>query len=242
MNDKQEPLFDENQTGTEKPTNGTGQTYIPCCGFCHSKYFHQFFNVTTNEVMNKVFFALTLAFYRKFKEIGPNKIDMYGPFWTYATMVFSLAVSQNIYSYMTKPEHTRFKYTIEYVPKAFMIVFVFGFFIPLFFNIIIRAFGGMIKYSKTISIYGYSQCINIFAMLLCGYPNDTYQNFLIIYGAVHSSLFLFLCLKDELRDSQGTLVYIAIGTLAACQLILVIIYKKYFFGNIYSADANYYEV
>jgi len=240
--DRQEPLLETEQAQPPQNQGSSGQTYIPCCGFCHSKYFRQFFNVNTTEVIWKVFYSVTIIFYKQFKEIAPTRIDMYGPFWTYATMVLSLAVSQNIYSYMTKPEHTRFKYTIEYVPKAFMIVYVFGFFIPFFFTIIIRAFGGMIKYSRSISIYGYSQVINVLAMLMCGYPNDTWQNFFITYGAVHSSIFLFLCLKDELKDSQGTLVYIAIGTLVVSQLILVIIYKKYFFSNIYRADANYYEV
>ena len=216
-------------------------TYVPCCGIFSAKYFAQFFNVNTSEVSWKLFYAMTIVFYKKFKLIGPNKIDMYGPFWIYATMVLSLAVSQNIYSYLTRPAHTKFVYTISYVPTAFAIVYVFGFIVPIIFNIVIRAFGGVIRYSQAITIYGYSQCINIFMMLICGYPNSSYQNFCIIYGAFHSSAFLFYCLKDELKNSAKNLVYIAIATISVMQLILVIVYKQYFFGNIYSISNQYYQ-
>ena len=213
---------------------------IPCCGIFSVRYFAQFFNVETNEVLWRLFYALSIVFYKKFKEIGPNKIDMYGPFWIYATMVLSLAVSQNMYSYLTRPAHTKFVYTISYVPTAFAIIYTFGFIIPILFAIIIKAFGGIIKYSQVITIYGYSQAINIFMMLISGYPDSTYQNFCITYGAFHSSIFLFLSMKDELKSGEKNLIYIAIGTLAVTQLVLVIVYKQYFFGNIYSINNQYY--
>ena len=243
IKDKTEKLLEEPKTDSipvgqsEKPA-----TYIPCCGICSPKYFRQFFNVKTSEVMLKLFYGLTIVFYKNFKEVGPNKIDMYGPFWIYATMVMSLAISQNIYSFLSRPEHSKFQYTIEYVPQAFMIVFLFGLMIPIVFNVIIRAFGGSIRYSHAISIYGYSQTINIIALILCCYPNASWQNFFITCGAFHSSIFLYLCLKRELVNQQGSLMYIAIFTLIVCQLVLIIFYKKFFFGNFYTANNNYYEV
>lgn len=232
---QKEPLLEEPVPPPPPPQS------VPCCGIFSAKYFAQFFNCTTAEVAWRLFYSLTVVFWRKFRLIGPGKIDMYGPVWIYATMVLSLAVSQNIYSYLTRPAHTKFVYTISYVPTAFAIVYVFGFLVPVLFNIIIRAFGGMISYAQIITIYGYSQAINIIVMLICGYPNSTYQNFCITYGALHSSIFLFLCLKDELQSSEKNLVYIAIGSLAVMQLILVIVYKQYFFGNIYNINNQYYS-
>lgn len=206
---------------------------IPLCGFCSVRYYQQFFDTTTDEVLKKVLFALTVVFYKKFNELTENRVDFYGPFWIYATIVFALAVSQNLYSYLTKPMGAGFEYTIGYVPNAFMIVYVFGIFMPVFFNVIIRAFGGYIGYFKVVSIYGYSQCINILMMILCAYPKHSAQNFFIIWGAVQSSAFLFLCLNKELEKYKGNLKYIAICTMAGCQVVLVIIYKNYFFGNLY---------
>ena len=176
---------------------------------------------------------LVILILKYFNELSPGRIDFYGPFWIMATMVFALAVSQNTYSYLTRPQDAPFEYTIGYVPNAFMIVYIFGILMPIIFNLIIRAFGGYMEYFRVISIYGYSQCINVIMMLLCAYPSTSAQNFFIIWGAVHSSAFLFLCINKELENSKGNLKYIAVCTMAGCQVVLVIIYKRYFFGNLY---------
>ena len=234
MNDKSEKLLEDDTSSEnakdEKSKNE--EVYIPCCGILSAKYFRQFFNVKSNEVILKLFYALTIVFYKNFKETSGDRIDMYGPFWIYATIVMSVAVSQNIFSFLSRPEHSKFNYTIGYVPDAFLFVFLLGFLLPIIFNIIIRAFGGDIRYSKVISIYGYSQTINILALLFCCYPDSNWQNFFITYGAFHSSIFLYLCLKRELADQELRLVYIAIATLIISQLVLVIVDKKMFFGNI----------
>lgn len=44
--------------------------------------------------------------------------------------------------------------------------------------------------TQAVMIYGYSQTVNIFCLLLCAIPNSTLQAFVIIYGAVHCSAFL----------------------------------------------------
>lgn len=212
---------------------------LPLCGFCALPYYQQYFQVTTDEVIWKIFYALTLVWYKKFRHTA-RKVDFYGPFWIYATLVFSLAASQNLYSFLSRPEHTRFKYTIEYVPKAFAVIFVFGFSVPILFNLLLRGFGGTISYTRVVSIYGYGQCVNVVTMLLCAFPDATSQNFFIAWGAVHSSLFVFLCLKEELvQTSEGNLKFIAVGAMGACQLVLILIYKKYFFGDLYRIDAYY---
>lgn len=241
--DKREHFLDQSPTlpkdqkdddlSDEEPEDEPVESGIPLCGFFSLRYYQQFFNTDTKEVLQKVIFALTVVFYKKFNELSDRRIDFYGPFWIYATIVFTLAVSQNFYSFLTKPIDQGFEYTIGYVPNAFMIVYVFGIFMPIFFNLIIRAFGGYIGYFKVVSIYGYSQCINVLMMLLCAYPKHSAQNFFIIWGAVHSSAFLFLCLNKELEQYKGNLKYIAVCTMAGCQIVLVVIYKNYFFGNLY---------
>ena len=124
--------------------------------------------------MIKLFYAFTLVFYKKFKAVSEDRVDFYGPFWIYATMVFSLSVSQNLYSFLIKPEGSSFQYSISYLPNAFTVIFIFGFLIPLFYNVILRAFGGFVSFCKMITIYGYSQSIQIVMLLLCAYPDSTF--------------------------------------------------------------------
>jgi len=220
--------FEEEMEPEEAPDNS-----IPLLGILSLRYYQQFFDTDTEEVLRKIKYALSVVLYKRFNELTRGRIDFYGPFWIYATLVFALAVSQNTYSYLTKPKDAAFEYTIAYVPNAFMIVYIFGIFMPIFFNLVIRAFGGYMEYFRIISIYGYSQCINVLMMVLCAYPKQSAQNFFIIWGAAHSSAFLFLCLHKELEKSAGNLKYIAVCTMAGCQVVLVIIYKRYFFGNLY---------
>ena len=236
----EEKLIDRNEIHTGEPTTVIREeSSIPMCGFCSFTYYQQYFDVTTKEVIYKILIALTIVAYKKFKT-NQKRPDMYGPFWIYATIVFALALSQNTYSFLTKPEHTKFVYTISYLPQAFAIIYVFGFVFPVIFNLLIRGFGGSISYMKIITIYGYGMCINVVMMLLCAYPNSTSQNFFITYGAVHSSLFLFLGIKDELLNSgEGNLKYIAVGIMAFAQVLAIVIYKKYFFGNLYRSDVYY---
>jgi len=41
-----------------------------------------------------------MPFKAKFFEINNGKADFYGPFWIYATLIFSLAASGNISGYL----------------------------------------------------------------------------------------------------------------------------------------------
>lgn len=79
-----------------------------------------------------------------------------------------------------------------------MIVYVFGFMVPVCFSMIIKAFGGAIRVLQVVTIYGYSQAINVPTLLLCAFPNAAFQNFAIVYGGLHSSVFVFLCLQNNL--------------------------------------------
>ena len=83
-------------------------------------------------------------------------------------------------------------------------------------------------------MYGYSQTTNVFCLLVCAYPNQSLQSFMIIYGAVHSSIFLFFAFNNEIGQTGGNSKYMIFTIMAAGQFVLILIYKYYFFGNLYS--------
>lgn len=93
----------------------------------------------------KILFALSLLRYKDFNRISEYKNDLYGPIWIFATIVFTICVSQNFYSYLIRPAGQKFEYSISFLPNAFMIVYVFGFMVPVCFSMIIKAFGGAIR-------------------------------------------------------------------------------------------------
>lgn len=67
---------------------------VPLCAMFKLRYYQQYFQVTTGEVMLKLIWSIVFIF-NKFVETASDKTDLYGPFWIYCTIVFSLAVSQN---------------------------------------------------------------------------------------------------------------------------------------------------
>jgi hypothetical protein len=106
---------------------------IPICGMCKKRYYQQYFQVTTQKVLVKLLYSIIFVC-NNFPEVDSDKTDLYGPFWIYATMAFTLAISQNIYSFLSRPEGMKFVYTVNYVPSAFAIIYSFGVCVPLAFN------------------------------------------------------------------------------------------------------------
>lgn len=176
-----------------------------------------------------------------FPEVDSDKTDLYGPFWIYATMAFTLAISQNIYSFLSRPEGMKFIYTVNYVPSAFAIIYSFGVFVPLAFNFLLKVLGCEMTYSRAIQVYGYSQTINVICLMLCAYPNNVFQTFCILYGAVHSSLFIFLALRSITSDKGHNFKWGVILGMAVSQFCLVMTYKFFFFGDLYKGERNAQE-
>lgn len=172
LNDINKPLNPDNNDDGE--ISGNNKKAIPLCGVCKLRYYQQYFDVNTYDVVKKLTYSL-LFICNNFPDVAGNKTDLYGPFWIYATLVFSLAISQNIYSYASKPENAKFQYTVAYIPPAFAIIFSFGFVVPLIFNFMLSVLGCMMTYTRAIEIYGYSQIINIIMILLCSWPNSSLQ-------------------------------------------------------------------
>ena len=123
------------------------QESIPICGIFKMKYYRQYFQATTEEVIKKLFWAIFFIS-DKFNSVSPEKTDLYGPMWIYCTMVLSLTVSQNLYALWTRPEGSHFVYTIGYVPNAFAVVYAFGLLLPVLFNFVLRMFGCNVRYSR----------------------------------------------------------------------------------------------
>lgn len=65
------------------------------------EYYQKYFNADTNEVLMKLAGSITPTFNNNFliKRIRPNP-DMYGPFWIITTLIFTIAITGNIASFL----------------------------------------------------------------------------------------------------------------------------------------------
>lgn len=65
------------------------------------EYYQKYFNADTNEVLMKLAGSITPTFNNNFliNRIRPNP-DMYGPFWIITTLIFTIAITGNIASFL----------------------------------------------------------------------------------------------------------------------------------------------
>ena len=67
--------------------------------YCDVRFYQTFFNVTTDEVFERLKLAVISPHTSKFLEKVEGSPDLYGPFWIMATLVFLLAFAGNLAQY-----------------------------------------------------------------------------------------------------------------------------------------------
>lgn len=211
--------------------------------FWSIEYYQQFFNVDTLMVLDRMVSAMipkrAPSNYLK-SHIGLNP-DLYGPFWVMVTLIFSIAISGNIASYLQHAgSNFHWKYNFHLVFYAATAIFLYAWFIP-------AVLWGLLKWSikpvaedvetesssytptllSLICIYGYSLVIYIPVSILWVIQSSFLQWFLVITAALLSGSVLILVLTPALRNSSYSL-FLILGILIA-HFILAAGFMLYFF-------------
>ena len=82
--------------------------------------------------------AAFFPFKATFFEILDGKPDLYGPFWIYATLVFSLAASGNISGYLSTPAGFKFTYNFDFIPSASSLLFGVALIVPITIYVVMK--------------------------------------------------------------------------------------------------------
>ncbi|KAH8341698.1 hypothetical protein KR074_006508 [Drosophila pseudoananassae] len=216
--------------------------------FLTIEYYQQFFNVDTYMVLERIANSMipkrAAGNYLRMN-IGENP-DLYGPFWITVTLIFSIAISGNIASYLQQGND---KYTWHY---NFHLVSYAATCIFLYANILPAILWALFKYSlkpvdasdavetdsasytpsllALMCIYGYSLAIYIpVSILWVINVRALLQWLLVITAALLSGTVLIAVLTPALRNSQFSL-FLIIGILSA-HIILAAGFLLYFFHS-----------
>jgi hypothetical protein len=100
-----------------------------CCNCIHIDYYTKYFDVTTHDVLRRLFFSLNPFSDKLLQAIGENA-DLYGPFWIYTSMIFLLAFAENMHNYLAVGSN-EFAYDFANIPPSFLVVYGVGFGVPL---------------------------------------------------------------------------------------------------------------
>ncbi|KAG7460132.1 hypothetical protein MATL_G00217940 [Megalops atlanticus] len=207
-------------------------------GFWTFEYYQSFFNVDTMQVLDRIKGSVMPLPGRNFvKHHIRNNPDLYGPFWICATLVFSVAISGNLSTFLSKMGDPQYHYRPQFhrVTIAAVVVFLYAWLVPLgVWGFLTwrqgaeRQTGGY-SFLETVCVYGYSLFVYIPTSVLWIIPFDWLQWLLILVAMVISGSLLVLTFWPVVRDDTKLTAFATVTTIIVLHALLAIGCKMYFF-------------
>lgn len=161
-----------------------------------------------------------------------SKLDLYGPLWTAATLVFVLAAASNLTSWLAFAGAAAWKYDFAVLTLALGVVYGFLFAVPaaLWLLLSYLSVAGVSLVSLVV-VTGYSLVPFVPAAALCAAPSPPLQWAALALAASLSALTPFKALWRRLNDQlPPPQARFAAGVLLAAHLLFAVLLKAYFFA------------
>jgi hypothetical protein len=216
--------YDKDRNVTEEISNRTVGILNKCV-----QYIGKYFNVELSDLKLKLKGAL-IPFNKSFYQSIEVNADLYGPFWTFTTIIFLIALIGNISAYVHCEDKTKFVYNYNHVPHAIFIIYGFGFGAPFLLWIISKfLFRIDIDLLINMCVYGYSYAILVPILILCIIPYRLISTLALLYFLIHSCTFLFFNLYLIIQQKAPKAKYVVLALLGGVQFALFLLLKFYFF-------------
>ena len=217
--------LDNNTDITEEVSNVT-VNYINN----YLSFISKYFDVELNDIIQKLKGAI-IPLNKVFYESIEQKPELYGPFWTFTTIIFLITVIGNLNGYLSS--NNNFSSNFDFMPYSALFIYGFGFGVPLLIYLVSKfVFKIDIDFVSNLCVYGYSFVILIPVLFACIIPSDFLETIFLIYFLVHSSIFLFYNIYLLISEKAPKAKYAILGILGGFQLILFFSLKFYFFKNV----------
>ncbi|KAK7938596.1 hypothetical protein WMY93_001922 [Mugilogobius chulae] len=156
----------------------------PAGGFWTFEFYQSFFNVDTSQVLDRIKGSVMPLPGRNFiKHHLRSNPDLYGPFWICVTLVFTVAISGNLSTFLVQKGDPAYHYT------------------PQFHRVtgVERQVGGY-SFLETVCVYGYSLFIYIPTSILWVVPLEPLRWTLMAVAMVISGSVLVLTFWPAVRE------------------------------------------
>ncbi|XP_041942975.1 protein YIPF2 [Alosa pseudoharengus] len=207
-------------------------------GFWTFEYYQSFFNIDTMQVVDRIRGSVMPLPGRNFiRHHIRNNPDLYGPFWICVTLVFSVAISGNLSTFLAQQGDQKYHYRPQFhrVTIAAVVVFLYAWLVPL-------GVWGFLTWRKgnerqtsgysfleTVCVYGYSLFIFIPTSILWSIPFEWVQWTLILIAMVISGSVLVLTFWPVVRDDTKAAAFATVACIVVLHALLAIGCKLYFF-------------
>ncbi|XP_066518483.1 protein YIPF1 [Hoplias malabaricus] len=204
------------------------------------EYYQTYFDVDTQQVMDRIIGSV-LPWPRKnfVRFYIRNNPDLYGPFWICATLVFAIAISGNISSFLVHSGQPKYTYVPDFrkVSIAATAIFSYAWLVPLslwgFLTWRNSKITRTVSYSflEIVCVYGYSLSVYIPAVVLWIVPSEVLRWCSIAVALCLSGSVLVLTFWPVIRDDHPRIVIAAAATVIILHVLLAVGCKAYFFST-----------
>ncbi|KAM6914582.1 protein YIPF2 isoform 1-T2 [Lycodopsis pacificus] len=227
----------EDEEGQEESSELLGGQK-PAGGFWTFEYYQSFFNVDTEQVLDRVKGSVMPLPGRNFiKHHLRSSPDLYGPFWICVTLVFSVVISGNLSTFLSEMGNPSQHYRPQFhrVTIAAVVIFMYAWLVPIgLWGFLTwrqgaeRQVGGY-SFLETVCVYGYSLFIYIPTSVLWIIPFEWLRWTLIVFAMVVSGSVLVLTFWPVVRDDTKVMSVATVVTIVVLHTLLAIGCKMYFF-------------
>lgn len=227
----------EDEEGQEESSELLGGQK-PTGGFWTFGYYQSFFNVDTVQVLDRVKGSVMPLPGRNFiKHHLRSNPDLYGPFWICVTLVFSVAISGNLSTFLSEMGNPSYHYRPQFhrVTIAAVVIFMYAWLVPIgLWGFLTwrqgaeRQIGGY-SFLETVCVYGYSLFIYIPTSVLWIIPFEWLRWTLILVAMVISGSVLVLTFWPVVCDDTKVMAVATVVTIVVLHTLLAIGCKMYFF-------------
>lgn len=199
-------------------------------------YYQQFFDVDTDHVNSRIRHACVTPTRGDFLALCGDNPDLYGPFWTCATLVFLCAMGGNYAVYLSSSRFgDAFDFDISKVSMSTALIYGYANLWPVGLYFTLQCFGGVnVHLIKLLCVYGYALAIFVPVSALCIIPVDWLRWVFVIVAIIQSSAFLLANIRPIVKESPkgvtftGPLIMFLWGSHIVFGLILKLYFFQYF--------------
>ncbi|KAF8065049.1 hypothetical protein FPV67DRAFT_1671337 [Lyophyllum atratum] len=197
------------------------------------EYYQPYFDVDTQTVLRRCY-ATLLPTSTDYLSTHLNPADLYGPFWTLTTLIFTLFLSSSLAAsisvYLSAPG-TEYDYDFTLLSVAVSLVYAYGIALPVLLWLALRYMGvGEWSVVEAVAIWGYGQFVWIPVSILCVITVPIVRWVLVILGFILSGYFLVRNVYPILASAEAKATRLIIIAIAVLHAGLALTFKILFFS------------
>ncbi|KAF9467231.1 hypothetical protein BDZ94DRAFT_1305706 [Collybia nuda] len=210
----------------DQPARGKG-------GFWTVEYYQPYFDVDTQMVLKRCY-ATLLPTSTNYLSTHLNPADLYGPFWTLTTLIFTLFLSSSLAAsisiYLSAPG-SEYDYDFHLLSIAVSLVYAYGLALPVLLWLALRYIGvGEWSVVEAVAIWGYGQFVWIPVSILCVIPVPILRWVLVLGAFALSGYFLVVNVYPILASAEAKATRLIIIIVAVLHAGLALSFKVLFFS------------